>query len=128
MVNHTFLVFFIFVQLLFLVIHVCEDLNIWCICFFFADLVVFNKYYTYLSSPTVWKDPPSALTQSPKESKTVVFHAVLPTDLWEWDNDSEVYIRFGHRNLGAWHCDCGPMTIVKYVVKIVCTSIIMMLF
>ncbi len=43
----------------------------------------------------------------------VSFYAILPTSLWEWDSSSEVYIQFGHKNLGNWKCDCGPMIPIR---------------
>ena len=70
----------------------------------------------YTDSPVIWKESPTGLSQPLQESKVVVFHAILPTALWDWDSESEVYIRFGHPNLGDWRCDCGPMTLEKYVV------------
>ena len=51
-----------------------------------------------------------------EDSVKVVFHAVLPYTAWKWDKDSEVYIRFGHKNLGNWKHDCGPLKITRYIV------------
>ena len=62
----------------------------------------------------IWTEIPSGFNQPPEKSKVVVFHAILPTSIWEWDSESEVYIRFGHANLGNWQCDCGPMTLERY--------------
>ena len=53
----------------------------------------------------------------PRHMVRVVFHALLPSKLWEFDETSEVYIRFGCDKLGAWTFDHGPMKALKYVVK-----------
>ena len=42
---------------------------------------------------------------------TVVFHALLLAPLWEDDETSGVYIRFGGSELGRWKCDHGPMDV-----------------
>ena len=46
---------------------------------------------------------------------SVIFHALLPVSLWEFDDTSEVYIRFGSDKLGEWNCDIGPMKISRFV-------------
>ena len=46
---------------------------------------------------------------------TVVFHALLPTGPWMWDDQSEVYIRFGDSALGKWEHDFGPMKKSRYI-------------
>ena len=38
----------------------------------------------------------------------VVFHAIVPLETWEWDDESEIYIRFGHPKFGNWNYDAGP--------------------
>ena len=68
--------------------------------------------------PAVWKDPPSGFKFKPEDAVTVTFHALLPMQLWKWDERSEVYIRFGTSGLGLWECDCGPMKPVRYTVII----------
>ncbi|XP_019853235.1 PREDICTED: E3 ubiquitin-protein ligase RNF213-like [Amphimedon queenslandica] len=42
---------------------------------------------------------------------TIVFHALLPLSLWEFDDTSRVCIRFGSNKLGSWQCDVGPCEI-----------------
>ena len=59
--------------------------------------------------PTPWKDPPQGLNGSDHEKTTVIFHALLPIALWEFDDSSSVYLRFGSKLLGEWQCDVGPM-------------------
>ena len=46
---------------------------------------------------------------------SVIFYALLPVSLWEFDETSEVYIRFGSDKLGDWNCDIGPMKILRFV-------------
>ena len=45
---------------------------------------------------------------------TIVFHALLPSPLWKWDDTSDVYIRFDSSRLGNFQSDCGPMVVVRY--------------
>ena len=64
----------------------------------------------YCNRPSLWtKDLPQGLKGGNHEMTTVVFHALLPTGLWEFDDTSSIYIRFGSPVLGNWHCDIGPM-------------------
>ena len=44
----------------------------------------------------------------------IVFHALLPIDFWQWDEKSEVYIKFSHENFGKWEHDFGPMKYFRY--------------
>ena len=44
---------------------------------------------------------------------TITFYALLPPHLWEWDEKSEVYIKFSDEALGNWKHDFGPMKTVK---------------
>ena len=64
------------------------------------------------------KDIPRGFKVNPKDAVTVTFHALLPMQLWKWDERSEVYIRFGSDKLGLWECDCGPMQTVRLVYQI----------
>ena len=84
--------------------------------------------FAFYVSPNIWKDSPKGLSQPAEKSKVVVFHAILPTALWEWDSESEVYIRFGHPNLGEWRCDCGPMTLERYCYYYSASIIIILFF
>ena len=46
---------------------------------------------------------------------TIIFTAVLPKEIWKWDNDtSHVYMRFSNMRLGAWKYDFGPGILVRY--------------
>ena len=46
----------------------------------------------------------------PEEMVTVIFHALVPTKPWSWDDQqSDVYIRFGSSLMGKWEYDFGPM-------------------
>ena len=52
---------------------------------------------------------PSALDPPQDKAVTILFHAVLPKDAWEWDNkSSSVYMRFMDADLNT--CDIGPDT------------------
>ena len=43
----------------------------------------------------------------PKKTMKITFHAIVPLAYWEWDDDSHIYVRFGHKTLGLWKEDCG---------------------
>uniref|UniRef100_A0A1X7TWB5 RZ-type domain-containing protein n=1 Tax=Amphimedon queenslandica TaxID=400682 RepID=A0A1X7TWB5_AMPQE len=62
-----------------------------------------------INKPSPWKDPPQGLKGKDHEMTTIIFHALLPTALWEFDASSSVYLRFGSPHLGEWQCDVGPM-------------------
>ena len=87
-------------------------------------------HYFFRNNPVISTETVSAFDQPLDKSKMVVFHAILPTSLWEWDSESEVYIRFGHP-LENWKCDYGPMALEKYVheniVSYLCLSYIMVI-
>ena len=38
----------------------------------------------------------------------VIFQAVIPKDLWEWNEDAKVFISFGVPELGSWERNYGP--------------------
>ncbi len=45
-----------------------------------------------------------------EHSITVVFHAVIDVDGWQWDDElSQAHIRFGHADLGNWKENCGEI-------------------
>ena len=66
----------------------------------------------------VVKDIPRGFKVNSEDAVTVTFHALLPMQLWKWDERSEVYIRFGSDKLGLWEYDCGPMQTVRLVYQI----------
>ena len=43
----------------------------------------------------------------------IVFHVLLPHEVWGWDEKSCMHIRFGHSCLGKWIMDYGEMLPVK---------------
>lgn len=62
-------------------------------------------------------DLPKALKGKSGNMLTIVFHALLPPHFWQWDDESEVYIKFSHSTLGNWNHDCGPMEFIRYKIK-----------
>ena len=40
----------------------------------------------------------------------VVFHVIIPKHLWEWDESSFVFVRFGCENLGGWSQNIGTFS------------------
>ncbi len=52
--------------------------------------------------------------KAPREkSIAITFHVLLPKWAWEWNAKSEVYIRFGHDELGHWEYDSGPLSMQR---------------
>ena len=60
---------------------------------------------------------PGFKESKPENMITVVFHALLPSSFWKWDDTSEVYMRFGNDKFGDFKFDCGPMTVFRYACK-----------
>ena len=58
--------------------------------------------------PNVGPDTPCGFTSSNEQSMIVVFRAIVPLSIWEWDEKSKIYIRFGHDSFGNWNFDAGP--------------------
>ena len=57
----------------------------------------------------------------PKDkSVKIQFNAVIPLDIWEWEEDkSSIFIRFAHHDLGGWNFDIGPCTLLRLVIHVV---------
>lgn len=48
-------------------------------------------------------------TGPPTKTVTVVFHILIPKEIWGWKEDqSYVYLAFGHITLGLWKNGHGP--------------------
>lgn len=43
----------------------------------------------------------------------IVFRAIVPKDVWKWDEKSKVYMRFGGFYFGEFKFDFGPGVIDK---------------
>ena len=44
---------------------------------------------------------------------TVTFHVIVHKPIWDWDESTAMYIRFGHQDLGNWNYDCGPLQLER---------------
>ena len=76
-------------------------------------MYVLSLYLRRLA-PNVWHDVPYGFKPSNEHSMTVAFYAIVPLDIWEWDDKSGIYIRFGHHHFGNWRFDAGPGKIIRY--------------
>ena len=47
------------------------------------------------------------------------FRAIIPVGLWQWNQESQVYIRFGIPQLGNWDYDYGPGIEERYTFIII---------
>ena len=43
----------------------------------------------------------------------VEFYAIVPLDIWEWDQDSGIYMRFGYSEFGNFEQDIGPGEMIR---------------
>ena len=62
----------------------------------------------------MWHNVPFGFKPSKEHSMTVAFYAIVPLDIWEWDDNSGIYIRFGHSLLGDWEFYAGPGERIRY--------------
>lgn len=44
----------------------------------------------------------SGIHVSPDQSLAVTFHALLPKDVWKWESNTKMTMRFGDARLGKW--------------------------
>ena len=56
--------------------------------------------------------PPKGLQA--RRSVTVTFHVVVYQPVWDWDDSTKMYIRFGHPDLDVWKYDFGPLRVERY--------------
>lgn len=47
----------------------------------------------------------SGIHASPDQSLAVTFHVLVPKDVWKWDSNTKMTMRFGDRRLGNWQKD-----------------------
>ena len=59
-------------------------------------------------------DIPYGFKPSDEKSMMVIFHAIVPLDIWEWNDKSEIYLRFGDPQFGNWKFDAGPGQQIRY--------------
>ena len=71
-----------------------------------SELYVLS-FHLHRAVPNV-ENVPHGLKHSNMHSMTVIFLAIVPLDIWEWDDSSSIYIRFGHSEFGDWKFDAGP--------------------
>ena len=45
----------------------------------------------------------------------VVFHVLVHQPIWEWDAESQMFVRFGNPELGNFQYDYGPFKVDRYV-------------
>lgn len=68
----------------------------------------FIVIHLFRSVPKVGAVPPSGFICSKDHSMTVEFYAILPFDVWKWDQNSQILMRFGCPEFGDWEHDNGP--------------------
>lgn len=81
-------------------------------------------HFDFRAVPKVREDFPPGINCSKELSMPVEFHAIVPLDLWEWDQDSKIYMRFGYSEFGDWEHDVGPGDLIRCCLHAVCGGFI----
>ena len=90
-------------------LHLCVQLiNV---CYIYT--ILFEAYFNFRAVPKVGKEFPPGINCSEELSMQVEFHAIVPLDVWEWDRDSEIYMRFGSSDFGDFEHDIGPGEMIR---------------
>ena len=79
-------------------------------------------FFNFRAVPNVGNEFPPGINCSEGLSMQVEFHAIVPLDVWEWDQDSKIYIRFGYSEFGDFEHDIGPGEIIRCCSCAVCGS------
>lgn len=77
------------------------------ICMFF----VYRSYFKHKQP----KQPSGFCSHKDKNAISIIFRAIIPKDVWEWDIDARVYMRFGVPELGNWDYNYGPGQVERYI-------------
>ncbi|XP_064404373.1 E3 ubiquitin-protein ligase RNF213-like isoform X3 [Halichondria panicea] len=55
----------------------------------------------------VYSKPKGYNPEGSEGSLDVVFHVIIAKPVWEWDDESKVFLRFGSKHLGGWKRNIG---------------------
>lgn len=82
----------------------------------FSDSIIFDHYYCLLRSQTAAKEDidTTGFHPPPEKCLEVIFHILLPMEVWNWGKKSRMHMRFSHPKLGKWNEDVGEFVIKKY--------------
>ena len=72
--------------------------------------IIYNYHCFYEKTFSVFyrNKPRGFYTHQDEGTMRIIFKAVIPTQVWGWDETSAAYMRFGHNELGKWGYDYGP--------------------
>ena len=56
---------------------------------------------------SVYSKPKGYNPEGSEGSLDVVFHVIIAKPVWEWDDESKVFLRFGSKHLGGWKRNIG---------------------
>ena len=63
----------------------------------------------------MYRDVPRGFSNSKdKDALCILFRGILPKSVWNWDEKSKVYMRFGSFYFGEFKYDFGPGEIERY--------------
>ena len=86
-------------------------LKLWNVVFIFLFRVYYISTISTHTQTASHSTSPTGLPQgfrvSERDSINVIFHVIVPLDIWEWDETSQICLRFGHPDLGGWGFNCG---------------------
>lgn len=77
-------------------------------------------HFDFRAVPKVGEDFPPGINCSEELSMLVEFHSIVPLDVWEWDHNSNIYMRFGYSEFGDWEQDIGPGDLIRCCFSAVC--------
>lgn len=72
------------------------------------------SFVLFRAVPSLESNVPRGFQPSKEHSMLVVFDTIVPLDIWEWDDKSKIYIKFGHSEFGDWKYDAGPGEEIRY--------------
>lgn len=62
---------------------------------------------TAVASDTTGIDPPM------NRKIDIVFHVLIPPNIWGWNDKCHVHLRFGHTHLGKWEKNIGDFSFMR---------------
>lgn len=65
-------------------------------------IVFFNIFLHYSPTRDITTGHVAAFSPSVEKCFTVTFHVLVPIKEWEWNDQSEIHLLFGHKDLGDW--------------------------
>ena len=55
----------------------------------------------------------TGLNPPPSKKIDIIFHVLIPTNIWGWNEKCRVHLRFGHIDLGKWNESIGDFVLMR---------------